>query len=199
MLSPEVVAFYRLRRLHEATAEAVSRRGYRETTVADIARAARVGRSSFYEVFPSKQAAFMALLEHASADLLEAVETSCRDAPASARERVVAGVEAALTWVADRPDMAQCLFFDAPAGGARAAELQSQLLNALATALRDAVSPGAGRSALTEELLVGGAVTSVRLLLVGGRADSALSLGPQLIRLLDLAYGFGVDPGVSHP
>src|SRR5690242_20632430 len=100
MLSPEVIAFYRLRRLHEGMAKAVSSRGYRKTTVADIAGAAGVGRSSFYEQFPNKAAAFLALLEYASADLLAAVEASCPDRSSSARGRIAAGVGAALDWVA---------------------------------------------------------------------------------------------------
>ena len=50
-------------RLLEAIAEAVAAKGYAATTVADVVERAGVSRSTFYEQFPDKEAAFIAAFD----------------------------------------------------------------------------------------------------------------------------------------
>lgn len=47
-------------------AEAVARKGYADTTIADLAAGARVSRRTFYEHFATKEECFIALYEAAS-------------------------------------------------------------------------------------------------------------------------------------
>jgi AcrR family transcriptional regulator len=54
------------RRLLDAMAHAVARKGYADTTIADLAAEARVSRRTFYEHFASKGECLIALYEAAS-------------------------------------------------------------------------------------------------------------------------------------
>ena len=58
------------RRLLDAMAHAVARKGYADTTIADLAAEARVSRRTFYEHFASKAECLIALYEAASAQAL---------------------------------------------------------------------------------------------------------------------------------
>src|ERR1700760_2420824 len=49
-------------RLLDGLAAAIAERGYRTTTVADIVRAARTSKRTFYDQFASKEACFLELL-----------------------------------------------------------------------------------------------------------------------------------------
>lgn len=53
-------------RLLDAMAAAVARKGFADTTIADLAAGARVSRRTFYEHFATKDACFIALYEAAS-------------------------------------------------------------------------------------------------------------------------------------
>jgi AcrR family transcriptional regulator len=54
------------RRLLDAMAEAVARKGFADTTIADLAAIARVSRRTFYEHFATKEDCLIALYEAAS-------------------------------------------------------------------------------------------------------------------------------------
>lgn len=58
------------RRLLDAMGEAVAHKGYADTTIADLARGARVSRRTFYEHFNSKEECLIALYEAASGQAL---------------------------------------------------------------------------------------------------------------------------------
>ena len=58
------------RRLLDAMAHAVARKGYAETTIADLAAEAKVSRRTFYEHFADKAECLIALYEAASAQAL---------------------------------------------------------------------------------------------------------------------------------
>jgi AcrR family transcriptional regulator len=62
------------RRLLDAMAHTVSRKGYAATTIADLAAEARVSRRTFYEHFASKPDCLIALYEAASDQALEVLK-----------------------------------------------------------------------------------------------------------------------------
>jgi AcrR family transcriptional regulator len=64
------------RRLLDAMAHMVSRKGYAATTIADLAAQARVSRRTFYEHFASKSECLIALYEAASEQALDVLKAS---------------------------------------------------------------------------------------------------------------------------
>ena len=56
----EEVAHHQRTRLYGAMIEAVARRGYAATTVAEVIALAGVSRRAFYEMFSNKEACFLA-------------------------------------------------------------------------------------------------------------------------------------------
>lgn len=57
------------RRVLDGLAASITERGYRETTVADIVRAARTSKRTFYDHFSSKEECFVELLSANNAEL----------------------------------------------------------------------------------------------------------------------------------
>jgi AcrR family transcriptional regulator len=64
------------RRLLDAMARVVARKGFAETTIADLAGEARVSRRTFYEHFTDKAECLIALYEVASAQALEVLKAA---------------------------------------------------------------------------------------------------------------------------
>src|SRR3954468_9506215 len=62
MVEPDAVAVAHRRRLLDALDESIRSVGYANTTVADIVRRARASRRTFYQHFPDREAALVALL-----------------------------------------------------------------------------------------------------------------------------------------
>ncbi|RYF64198.1 MAG: TetR/AcrR family transcriptional regulator [Comamonadaceae bacterium] len=92
-------------------AHAVARKGYAETTIADIVREASVSRRTFYENFAGKAECLVALYEAASHDALQVL----RDAidPAHGWERQVERALAAyLGCMAANPVLMRTLFIE---------------------------------------------------------------------------------------
>lgn len=71
MSAPPVVDFRR--RLLDGLAGSITDRGYRETTVADIVRAAHTSKRTFYDHFSTKEECFVELLSANNDDLVAAV------------------------------------------------------------------------------------------------------------------------------
>ena len=61
------------RRLLDGLAASLAERGYRETTVADIVRAARTSKRTFYDHFSTKEECFVELLSANNEDLVAAL------------------------------------------------------------------------------------------------------------------------------
>src|SRR6476659_8467166 len=76
-LPPDVVAAHQRERLFEATVELVAKRGYRNTSVDHVVKAARVGYVAFYDLYAGKEecllAAFDRIVEEATEELAEAI------------------------------------------------------------------------------------------------------------------------------
>ena len=69
----------RRQRLLDAALEIFTQYGYSESAIDEIARASETSKGGLYFHFPSKQALFLALLDEASAALLQRVEQAMAD------------------------------------------------------------------------------------------------------------------------
>jgi AcrR family transcriptional regulator len=109
-------------RLLTATVSAVAEHGYRDITVADIVRRAKVSRAAFYAHFTDKEDCFLAATELGGNLLNDAVVEATRelgpDASPEAMLRI--GIRAYLHFLADEPAFARVFFVDMPAAGSGA-------------------------------------------------------------------------------
>jgi len=124
------------RRLLEGMAAAIRECGFRDSTVADVVRHARTSRRTFYEHFPSKQACFMALLQEASAAMVQQIAAAVDPgAPWDAQVR-----QAIDAWIAgEQSDLALTLSWirDLPSLGSDARHLQREVLEAFVALIQN--------------------------------------------------------------
>jgi AcrR family transcriptional regulator len=107
-------------RLLGAMATVVAGKGYAATTVADVVRTAGVSRSTFYELFASKEACFLDAYNQGVEDLLGAVREAVHEAPGDWRAQLRAGIRAYLAQLARMDHVARMYIDELHAGGAAA-------------------------------------------------------------------------------
>ncbi len=103
-------------RLVRATAETIREKGYRNVAVADIVAAAGVSRRSFYNIFPTKSAAFIAAYEQAFQQAVAAC-TPAFFTPRTWPERVWHGAQAFTSFFSREPLLAYIGFVECYAIG----------------------------------------------------------------------------------
>lgn len=99
------------RRLLDAMSEVVARKGYADTTIADIAAQARVSKRTFYEHFADKAEALFALYAAASAQALQVL----RDAIDPAKDwhtQAEGALRAYLQTLSCNPPLLRTLFIE---------------------------------------------------------------------------------------
>ena len=108
-------------RLLEAITNVVAEQGYAAATVADVVRAARVSRGTFYAEFASKEACFLEAYRHGIDVLVERISTATRAAAADGwRAELRAGLRAYLEVLAGEPRFARTHMLEIHAAGPRA-------------------------------------------------------------------------------
>src|ERR1700751_730485 len=112
--------------LVRAGRELFGQKGFRQTSVEDLARAARVTTGALYHHFPTKTALFEAVFVHAHTDLMTASAKAAQDA-SDGIDELARGFEAFLDGVL-QPDMQRILIVDGPAvlGLARYTEIEEK-------------------------------------------------------------------------
>lgn len=132
-------------RLFDAAAEVFSRAGYAEASAEAISRQAGMSRATFYEHFSNKEECLLALFEHATATLLEALLQASRGADREYHERHRAGLRAILETLEANPTMAQAILVQTVGAGPRVADLRDTALAGFAQAMYEATRrpPGA--------------------------------------------------------
>lgn len=119
-------------RLLAAMANVVAAKGYAATTVADVVRAAGVSRSTFYELFTSKEACFLDAYNQGVEDLIDAVREAVHDAPGDWRAQLRAGIRAYLAQLARMDHFARMYIDEIHAVGAAALDARAQALRRFA-------------------------------------------------------------------
>lgn len=188
-LPREVVLVSQRERLIEAIVAVVGQRGYAAATVADVIRAARVSRTTFYEQFTDKEDAFLAAYEQRTSRHLGRVVRATAQQPAMACLQL--GVRAWLDALAEDPAYARVAVVEVAAAGERAATARAAVLRRYAHLL----STWHGRvraeqptvPAVPEELFaaaVGGSVDLVAARIRAGGVEGLQSLAPVLVTLV---------------
>jgi AcrR family transcriptional regulator len=111
-------------RLLRSVVAAVARRGFAETTVADIVRGARVSKAAFYAHFTDTEDCFLAATGQGRELMFDRIINAARALPAtaSAEDVLRAGLGAFLAFLEQESTFTRAFYIDMPAVGSRAAE-----------------------------------------------------------------------------
>jgi AcrR family transcriptional regulator len=119
-------------RLLAAMATVVAAKGYAATTVADVVSAAGVSRSTFYELFASKEACFLDAYNQGVDDLIDDVRAAVRDADEDWRAQLRAGIRAYLAQLAREDSFARIYIDEIHAAGPAALSARADALRRFA-------------------------------------------------------------------
>lgn len=125
-------------RLLSGLASAVDQKGYHATTIADIARAAKVSKRTFYEYFSGKPECFLAWYAQATEQALSLV-TAAADPGKPAEQQVRAAVQAYLSVLAAQPGLTRTLLLEVHAVGEQAVALRREGISRFAGLLCELV------------------------------------------------------------
>jgi AcrR family transcriptional regulator len=118
-------------RLLAAMAGVVADKGYAAATVADVVREAGVSRTTFYDLYSSKEECFLETYRHGVDVLIDAVRAAVREA-GDWRAQLRAGVRAYLRMLAAEPRFARTYLIEIHAAGPAALEVRGDALRRFA-------------------------------------------------------------------
>jgi len=128
-------------RLLQGLASAIIENGYAATTIADIAKHARVSKRTIYEHFADKDEVFLALYTAASGELIRMVMAAAvQDAPWE--QQIDLAVREYLRALEEQPELARTFFLEIQAAGEKAIAMRRQVHKAFAEMIRTLVDHG---------------------------------------------------------
>jgi AcrR family transcriptional regulator len=194
-LSPEQVAESQHERLLAAVATLVAERGYRATTITEIAKTASVANRIFYKNFANKEEAFIAAFDTVAAHLRDLIVAAVADAGEDWSSQLIAALRTALNFFDSEPEVARlCLVAPFTA----TPDIVAHFRDAIATAVPHLAAGRqlhGGQEELpdsTEDSLIGGVISQL--------SRSLLNETGPLIALLPDLVEFGLSPylGISE-
>jgi AcrR family transcriptional regulator len=145
-------------RVLEGMAEAVSRKGYADTTIADIVSEASVSRRTFYEHFDSKAECLIALYGAASHNALKVLRDAI-DPRQPWPTQVERALRAYLDCLASNPPLVRTLFIEILHLGAEGLEARRSVNRELAEFIVKTVNASGREPSITRDMamaIVGG-------------------------------------------
>jgi AcrR family transcriptional regulator len=187
-LPREFVAGHKRRRMMDAIAELTAENGYEATKIADIVRRAAVARKTLYDNFDGKEDLFLSAVDSTLSEMREAIEAGCAEADDSSEAAIVAGLEAVLRFVADRPAAAKMCMLEAISATPSSARLYDAGVRECVDLLRANAPADASLPATIEESLVGGVTWILQLKIRKGEAEQAPELLAELSQFVLSPY-----------
>ncbi len=130
-------------RVLEAITQVVADKGYAATTVADVCRAARVSRGTFYDQFEGKEDAFLQAHSHGIDVLQSRIRAAVRDEPGDWVAQLRAGLCAYVDTLADEPRFTRTYVLEIHAAGPRAQAARDDAVRRFARRYRASFEAGA--------------------------------------------------------
>lgn len=187
-LPPAVVFAQQRERLFSALVAQVAEQGYRNTSIDQIVKSAKVGYTAFYDLFGGKEdcfiAAFDRIAEETAGALAKAAETE-----AGWPQQIAAALACLLDLIADQPDRARFALVEVHTAGPRSRARCEEALSGAVPMLRRgrALNPQAVElSPLLEEAILGGIAWTLRQRLLEGNLAEA---DPPLDELVEITAG----------
>jgi len=171
-------------RLLDSMAEACSEKRYAEVSVADVVARARVSRSTFYEIFPDKEACFLAAYDAILGRFVSEVIRACQDPELTWPEQIEIGIETSLNFLAAEPAFARMCIVDMFSAGQAALERYLSALRLIAAFVDTARQRMPGVEAVpvsVSGMVVGGAAVVIRGEIVDERTELLPEVGPDLL------------------
>ncbi len=151
---PPFVAYSQAERIVRALAAGAGERGYPAVTIAEIAARASVSQATFYSYFADKDAALVAALDSAEAQMLGVAMPAARRAADSA-----SGIRAAIggmcAFYAAEPDLARLVTIEAYAAGPAALEQRDQGMQSIRELLELGLDAAAGAKPIVADAVLG--------------------------------------------
>lgn len=171
-------------RLLDSMAQACSEKRYAEVSVADVVARARVSRSTFYEIFPDKEACFLAAYDAILGRFVSEVIRACQDPELTWPEQIEIGIETSLKFLAAEPAFARMCIVDMFSAGPAALERYLSALRLIAAfvdAAREQM-PGAEEVPVAVAgMVIGGAAVVIRGEIVDERTELLPEVGPDIL------------------
>jgi AcrR family transcriptional regulator len=185
-LPREVRIEHQRRNVLDAATEVFSKRGYPGTTVDHIIAAARIGYSSFYELFEGKEDCLLQAYDHIAADVWEQISVAV-PAPAPWSEQVCVALRATLVAISAAPQAARVALVEVQTAGPAALASYERTHDAIVPLLRRGreQSPYAEQLPETlEEATIGGVAWLLHQRLVRGEVETIDEVYPELVQIV---------------
>jgi AcrR family transcriptional regulator len=184
-------------RIVDATAAIVAEKGLAGLTIPEIARRANVSHQTFYEMYPTKDDAFLGAqkvgLHQALGIAVQAYEAQGDDWPMG----VSAGIRALLDYLASEPAHAHLTVVDTFAASPLAIEIRDTGLHAFAAYLQPGYHYAAARSVpgIAPEAIAGGIWQVLHNHIEYEHAQDIVGLAPQLVYVALAPFIGGKEAG----
>ena len=178
-------------RLLDAMAQSCAEKRYAEVSVADIVAAARVSRSTFYEIFPDKESCFLAAYDAILGRFITHVIKACQDPELTWPEQIELGIEASLDFLAAEPAFARMCIVDMFSAGPSALERYLSAVRLIAAFVDGGRTQMPDREDVPESIAtmaVSGAAVVIRAEIVTERTQELPRVGPDLLYSLLVPY-----------
>lgn len=190
VLPADLVKAVQRERLLAAMLRAVAELGHRQISVQDVVERAGVSRPTFYEHFENKEDCFLSAFDVAVERLRARLAVAAIEVGEGWRERLRAGLEELLRFVAAEPDAARTLIVEARAAGPAALRRRDALLDEAAAWIDAQVRAELPRPPLSIAAagVAGGIEALLCTRLARGEAEGLEALLPSLMYFAVLPY-----------
>jgi AcrR family transcriptional regulator len=184
-------------RIVDATAAIVAEKGLQGLTIPEIARRANVSHQTFYEMYPTKDDAFLGAqkvgLHQALGIAVQAYEAQGEDWPMG----VAAGIRALLEYLASEPAHAHLTVVDTFAASPLATEIRDTGLHAFAAYLQPGYHYASSHSVpgIAPEAIAGGIWQVLHNHIEHERVEDITGLAPQLVYVALAPFIGGKEAG----
>jgi AcrR family transcriptional regulator len=175
-------------RIFRAMADTMARKGYADTSVAEVLRTARVSRETFYEQFDSKEDCFMSALE-AAVDVVLGAAFAAPPREGTPLERFDRGLRAYLDALAAEPALARMFLIEVYAAGPAALERRAAVQQRFAEALHATFGRRTAGTRFANEALVAATSSMVTARLAAGDVNGLRALRRPLVALARRMHG----------
>jgi AcrR family transcriptional regulator len=187
-LSREYVTRNQRDRLAAGTIASIADRGYHETTISHISKAAGVSRRTFYAYFSSKEECYRSTYDLIAAHLVEAAREAA-DEKSEWSEKVTAKWRSTLEAFQANPDLARYVLVSPLRAGEEPLERYQQGLEKAVAELSDGMPDEIGRPSKGVELaLLSGILRLLATEASAGDGDRLKSMLPEMAQLYLMPY-----------
>jgi AcrR family transcriptional regulator len=173
-------------RIVDATAAIVAEKGFAGLTIPEIASRANVSHETFYEMYPTKQDAFLGAQKVGLHQALRITAEAYESHKGEWRDGVAAGMHALVEYVSSEPTHAHLTLVDTFGASPQAIEIRERALEAFTTYLRpgyDAAPLKIDAQGIAAEAVAGGVWQVLHHYIEHGRLYELCDAAPQLIFL----------------